>query len=340
MLMAFTQAAFFYLLIQSSFACKMQLPDFLIWTAPWMFAKSDSPAQVKLSAVGFLNYYNNFYMAYFLMKFIYLNGLIVVDLLIILRYPMKKLEFQNFLRYSIFNWASITLATSVAQDYNYEEGRYRHGFVTTLQWIFICFIVIVVIMTILIVIMILNLGLATDSKNKILWRHFFYQMTFNVCNFYVLYGVINFYNQTDTRDYNDQLWYVKLMRGLFYSQGFLLPIVRLVEPGQLSFYLMLLKKIFTCKQVEDYDIESYKEINILLNSTLNVEIVFVMLEGIVNCSKVNLKNEDDQSQITEETQPDFTQVRINGNDVTLKIDRIKMDDLDEWEPTQAQIHVK
>ena len=63
--------------------------------------------------------------------------------------------------------------------------------------------------------------------------------------------------------------------------------IRMLEPGSINLHFMLLKKTIMCKRDELKHLKEAKPIRILLNSTLNIEIVYVILEGIVQFSKMN-----------------------------------------------------
>ena len=79
------------------------------------------------------------------------------------------------------------------------------------------------------------------------------------------------------------------MQALFYSQGFLMPLIRMAEPGSLKMHLKLLWRLVSCRHIKDEDNDDVKisPIRILFNSTLNIEFVYVILEGIVNFSKMS-----------------------------------------------------
>ena len=86
-------------------------------------------------------------------------------------------------------------------------------------------------------------------------------------------------------------WYIKLLQALFYAQGVLLPLLRMLEPGSMKLHLRLLSKILRCRIKEAED-EAVEPICILFNSTLNIEFVYVTLEGIVKFSRMNFSADE------------------------------------------------
>jgi len=79
---------------------------------------------------------------------------------------------------------------------------------------------------------------------------------------------------------------VKLLEALFYSQGFILPLIRLLEPGSFNLNKLLFRKLFSCRKKLEMEEEEVEPIRMLLDSTLNIEFVYVILEGIVKFSKM------------------------------------------------------
>ena len=67
--------------------------------------------------------------------------------------------------------------------------------------------------------------------------------------------------------------------------------MRMLEPGSFKLHYMLLKKTIMCKRDQLKDLKEKRPIRILLNSTLNIEVVYVILEGIVQFSKMNFSDE-------------------------------------------------
>lgn len=65
-----------------------------------------------------------------------------------------------------------------------------------------------------------------------------------------------------------------------------MPLIRMFEPGTFKLYCRLLRRFVSCtkKALEEEDL---KPIRMLLDSTLNIEFVYVILEGIVKFSKYN-----------------------------------------------------
>ena len=88
-----------------------------------------------------------------------------------------------------------------------------------------------------------------------------------------------------------------------------------------------------CRCKDSDEIETIEPIRVLLNSTLNVEFVYVLLDGIVQFSKLNFAHGSSGSE-------DIHVVNEQNGDVTLKISQIKVQDIDDWEPNQDQMHIK
>ena len=94
-------------------------------------------------------------------------------------------------------------------------------------------------------------------------------------------------------------WYVKLFQALFYSQGFILPFLRMLEPGALELHIRLLRRLLKCKKVDAAEEEEIRiePISILFNSTLNIEFVYVILDGIVKFSQMNFASLDQDKDV-------------------------------------------
>ena len=86
-------------------------------------------------------------------------------------------------------------------------------------------------------------------------------------------------------------WSASFLAYLYYSQGLITALISLIEPGALQVYLALIKRLFTCR-FSDPEEKSIEPINVSLHSTLNIEFVYVILEGIVKISRMNLDGND------------------------------------------------
>ena len=73
----------------------------------------------------------------------------------------------------------------------------------------------------------------------------------------------------------------------------------------------------------------------LLNSTLNIEFVYVMLEGIVKFSKMTFAL--DSSREAENLS--FQRFGLSG-DISLTMRQICVENFDAWEPKESQKHIK
>ena len=108
---------------------------------------------------------------------------------------------------------------------------------------------------------------------------------------------------------------------LFYSQGLILLMVRMLEPGMLRIHLGLLKKLFRCMftgEPDDEEEMDIEPINMLFNSTLNIEFVYVILEGIVTFSKMSFgSNALDQSPM--DRQFEDVMYSLDGQDMTVRV---------------------
>ena len=109
-------------------------------------------------------------------------------------------------------------------------------------------------------------------------------IAYSVCNSYLL---LCLFEHTDNSVDFIKRWYIKLFQALFYTQGVILPFLRMIEPGIFQLHLRLFKKLVRCRFKEADEEEIVEPISILLNSTLNIEFVYVILEGIVNFSRIN-----------------------------------------------------
>ena len=74
-----------------------------------------------------------------------------------------------------------------------------------------------------------------------------------------------------------------------------------------------------------------------LDSTLNIEFVYVILEGIIKILRMRL---DDNGSPSDEgndidVDPEDISVSEDNKDVTLKVRQIEIDNLNEWEPNKG-----
>lgn len=88
-------------------------------------------------------------------------------------------------------------------------------------------------------------------------------------------------------------------------------------------------------------VEGLEPICILLNSTLNIEFVYVILEGIVNFSRMSfkpdaevLRSEFDFPAEGEEMPRKYTAVHEEDGDVTIEMKQIEIAEFDSWEPNE------
>ena len=69
----------------------------------------------------------------------------------------------------------------------------------------------------------------------------------------------------------------------------------MLEPGSFRLHLRLLKKLFGCQSNNGTNADDQAEIepiNMLFNSTVNIEFVYVILEGIVKFSSMSFKSDN------------------------------------------------
>ena len=85
-------------------------------------------------------------------------------------------------------------------------------------------------------------------------------------------------------------WYMQMFSVLFYLQGFILSLIRICEPGSIRCYWSLFTRLVKCER--ERPAVDQEPINMLFNSTLNIEFVYVILEGIVKLSKQTLDDAD------------------------------------------------
>ena len=135
------------------------------------------------------------------------------------------------------------------------------------------------------------LGLGKKTKSQIVWRQISLIIAFSICNAYLIFAVI-VHNGCQFKGldcFHNQLfsWYGTILGALFYAQGLIFALTRMLEPGQFRLHLGLAQKLFCCKT--DVLIEEKIEpINLHFNSTLNIEFVYVILDGIIKFSHTGL----------------------------------------------------
>mmetsp|Transcript_13980 Transcript_13980/g.19068 ORF Transcript_13980/g.19068 Transcript_13980/m.19068 type:complete len:292 (-) Transcript_13980:1034-1909(-) len=131
---------------------------------------------------------------------------------------------------------------------------------------------------------------------------------------------------------------MRILSALFYSQGFILSLIRMLEPGSLAVHLKLFKRLIRCKW-DSEECEAIEPINMLFNSTLNIEFVYVILEGIVKLSALSLTVEAEDALLLEDIEHEVSYSE-DRQDVTLKVQEIEIDEFDAWEPGEGQQHIK
>ena len=184
------------------------------------------------------------------------------------------------------------------------------------------------------------LGMGEDTKRKIMYRHLSLIVAFIVCNLYLLIAICGHpecSNKTENVQedcimefIND--WYMQMFSVLFYSQGLILSLIRMCEPGSVRCYVSLLKRLVMCDR--DRPAAKQEPINMLFNSTLNIEFVYVILEGIVKLSKQTLDDaeaDDDYGKETfeEDIEQELTYSKCR-RDVTLRVREIEIEEFDSW----------
>lgn len=87
-------------------------------------------------------------------------------------------------------------------------------------------------------------------------------------------------------------WYGHILSSLFYSQGFIFTLTRILEPGAFRLHMSLAKKMFGFGADESVE-DKIEPINLHFNSTLNIEFVYVILEGIVKFSHIDNDDMED-----------------------------------------------
>ena len=72
-----------------------------------------------------------------------------------------------------------------------------------------------------------------------------------------------------------------ILQGIFYSQGFLSPLLRALEP---DFFRIIYQKI--CLRIKE-PTAKLKPLSVMLKSDINSEFVYIILEGISQFSLLN-----------------------------------------------------
>lgn len=82
--------------------------------------------------------------------------------------------------------------------------------------------------------------------------------------------------------------------------------------------------------------QEIEPINLLFNSTLNIEFVYVILEGIVKFSKLSFDSDETlESEIANQLS-----YEREGQDATFHVTQIEMQSFEKWEASEAQEHIK
>ena len=115
-----------------------------------------------------------------------------------------------------------------------------------------------------------------------------------------------------------------------------LPVIRLVEPFFFRILWRKLKLAFGCckRGNDDKEVEEEEEIAPLfafLTSSLNVELVYIILKGITQFSYIN-KGPDFMS---EKKSKNITLVDPAAEDATIILKKIKIKNVDQWSRTAS-----
>jgi len=81
---------------------------------------------------------------------------------------------------------------------------------------------------------------------------------------------------------------------------------------------------------------------VLFNSTVNIEFVYVILEGIVKFSRMRMRSSSSLASSPQDEEPDeepdedLTGVVREGPDLTIMINQIEIYSFDDWQPDKTQ----
>ena len=214
---------------------------------------------------------------------IYINMMLMSDLIMRLISPMEKHETAKKIRLFIMVTVCLVCAIAFASDAP-KLDEINSSALVFLSILLSFFYIMAFSSLIVAAYLIWNLGLGQETKSKIVWRHTGIVMAYSICNSYLL---LCLFDHSDNSVEFINRWYVKLFQALFYTQGVILPFLRMIEPGILKLHVRLFLKLARCRFKEADEEEIVEPISILLNSTLNIEFVYVILEGIVNFSRIN-----------------------------------------------------
>ena len=298
MLLAFAEGAFFANLLQSYYACELGLPK-LFAMSTFMYSQNEDPQQIEAKASYILARASEYWDLFFWAEITILHGSVLMDVVRRFSSPFRVIKVGKGIRLLFTGILAKICCLSVIMTGWVEHGELKLNsmyFILVYSSMFFCFSIFVIVSCIFLM---NTLGLGKETKKKIFLRQIILIVQFLVCNVFLIYAIgthvycVNRHGEENLQkcfERGVEKWYAKLFAVLFYSQGLILLMVRMLEPGMLRIHLGLLKKLFSCMftgepdDEEEIDIEP---INMLFNSTLNIEFVYVILEGIVTFSKLS-----------------------------------------------------
>ena len=165
------------------------------------------------------------------------------------------------------------------------------------------------------------LGIGSKTKSQILWRNISLVIAFITCNLYLICALAwQIRCESISNDGKDECvvralnsWYSRIMEVLYYSQGIILVLVKLIEPGSLKVHMNLARRLLCCRFKEKEE-ESIESINVRLDSTLNIEFVYVILEGIIKIARMRI---DDNGRPSDEG----NDIDVDPEDITVSEDK-------------------
>ena len=239
MALSFVQVAYFWDLAISDTACDLKLPQLYAKTVLWDASGSLTTEQENVKAIQILNKSSRFLRSFLWFTSVFINYNLMRDLILQLINPIEKTDKKIAISFSVT--LLITLIFSIAGICGPSLDNKNPIVLIFYSYTITMFYASSLISIFLCLYLMGNLGMGKATKRLILFRHISVVVIYWICNLFVFYNIYLWNFDPDAQKRNE--WYVKVMQGLFFSQGFILPLFRMLEPGSFKMNLSLMRRL-------------------------------------------------------------------------------------------------
>ena len=222
----------------------------------------------------------------------------MVDVIKRLRSPMRVDRVKLSVRVTINGLIILLVCISTQEKPGIESSHVLADYLVLTSMLL--FLVLATFTIISFIFMMNMLGLGVETKKKIMRRQMSLVLAYTICNLLPSFVRMSWYGvcHKDHDCYQDFFysWYGYILKWLYYSQGFVFAITRILEPGSFKLHISNLRRVFCCRSNSTRR-DCMEPINLLFNSTLNIEFVYVILEGIVKFSRMGMNDLDGNNEM-------------------------------------------